>query len=135
MLGREGGGRIGPRVLIVGSGAPRGVKRRVRVPRLGVDALRETRVDLRGAQHRHSSGRHCVVVARVPKVSAERLDDVEDALGVPSGLQVGEVRELRVELGAIPRCDSGKARRAGRISLLVWMRNFVWASNDRGVTK
>jgi len=80
-------------------------------------------------------GLFLIVVARVPKVSAERLDDVEDALGVPSGLQVGEVRELRVELGAIPRCDSGKGRRAGRISLLVWMRNFVWASDDRGVTK
>jgi len=61
------------------------------------------------------------VVARVAKVAAERLDDVEDALGVPSGLQVGEVRELRVELGAITRCVSGTA---GRISLLVWMRNF-----------
>ena len=54
------------------------------------------------------------VVARVAKVAAERLDDVEDALSVPSGLQVGEVRELCVELGAITRCESAKTRQGGK---------------------
>ena len=99
MLGREGGGEsVQGRVVIVGSGAPRGVKRRVRVPRLGVDALRETRVDLRGAEHRHSSGRPGVV-ARVPR-RAPSLD----------GLRARRPRRRRGRSGTATRSRPGGGR-------------------------
>ena len=98
MLGREGGGEsVQGRVVIVGSGPPRGVKRRVRVPRLGVDALRETRVDLRGAEHRHSSGRVLDgVVARVPR-RAPSLDGL------------ARVARVAAEAGREPRRARGPA--------------------------